>query len=100
MSAYKRANWKSGLTYEQECPLCKTKVVYTDVKLGFRPWYPDGFVYCPTCQKPLRHSERLAIDTPATEKVASSGGFCTNCGASLKADDNFCSKCGAPRKQG
>ncbi|MBQ3574077.1 MAG: hypothetical protein IJA26_00270 [Clostridia bacterium] len=31
-------------------------------KPGFRPWYPDGFVYCPTCKKPLRHNENYAID--------------------------------------
>ena len=36
-------------------------VKYTDFQLGFRPWYPDGFVYCTRCQTPLRHNENYAI---------------------------------------
>ena len=61
---YKRAQWHSGLTYEQKCEQCKTVVRYMDDKLGFRPWYADGFVYCPTCNTPLRHNERYAINAP------------------------------------
>ena len=61
MSIFTRANWLSGLTYRQVCPLCKTVVIYMDDKLDFRPWYPDSFVYCPECTKPLRHNENYAI---------------------------------------
>ena len=66
---YKRANWHSGLTYVQTCEACGQVVEYTDEKLGFRPWYPDGFVYCTRCQTPLRHNEAYAInkDAPTTE---------------------------------
>ena len=47
--AFKRALWHSGLTYQQTCYHCRTLVRYTDYNLDFRPWYPDGFVYCPNC---------------------------------------------------
>ena len=60
--AYKRAGWHSGLTYQQVCPYCRTVVRYNDYSLGFRAWYPDGFVYCPKCNKPLRHHEGHAIN--------------------------------------
>ena len=61
---YERAKWHSGLTYRNVCPECQTTIEYTDKQLGFRYWFPDGFVYCPNrkCKKPLRHSEELAID--------------------------------------
>ena len=45
--AYKRAEWRSGLTYMATCDTCKTVMKYMDDKLDFRPWYADGFVYCP-----------------------------------------------------
>lgn len=62
--AFKRSLWKSGLTYEQTCEMCKTKIRYQDDRLDFRPWYADGFIYCPTCKKPLRHRETYAITQP------------------------------------
>ena len=102
MSVFKRANWSSGLTYRQTCADCNTEVTYKDDKLGFRPWFPDGFVYCPTCQKPLRHNEKYSIDGPAEKKVVDittsseekePDGFCSMCGAEFKADDKFCSQC-------
>lgn len=62
--AYKRASWHSGLTYRNTCSECKTSVEYTDEILDFRPWYADGFVYCPKCNTPLRHNENLAINSP------------------------------------
>lgn len=90
MSVFKRANWHSGLTYKQTCPSCKTEVEYTDEKLGFRPWFPDGFVYCPTCEKPLRHNEDYAINRDKQEEKQ----FCKECGKQLSKDDKFCSQCG------
>ena len=67
---YKRANWHSGLTYLQTCEACGQVVEYTDEKLGFRPWYPDGFVYCTRCQTPLRHNEAYAINKDALASEA------------------------------
>ena len=67
---YKRAEWHSGLTYQQTCETCKTVVQYTDYSLDFRPWYADGFVYCPKCKNPLRHNENYAINAqPAPAPV-------------------------------
>ena len=60
--AFKRALWHSGLTYQQTCYHCRALVRYTDYQLDFRPWYPDGFVYCPRCKGPLRHNELYAIN--------------------------------------
>ncbi|MBO7377055.1 MAG: zinc ribbon domain-containing protein [Clostridia bacterium] len=59
--AFKRALWTSGYTYRLRCPICGTAIEYTDRQLGFRAWYPNGFVYCPGCRKPQRHSEFFAV---------------------------------------
>ncbi len=99
MSVFKRANWHSGLTYEQTCPNCKSVIRYTDFNLDYRPWYPDGFVYCGKCEKPLRHSENFAINANKSQANCSQTQtegiiYCSKCGKQLKRDDNFCSKCG------
>lgn len=102
---FKRAEWHSGFTYRQTCEECKTVVEYMDDKLDFRPWYADGFVYCPKCKTPLRHHERYAINAPETTGVVSVGlaavantdtgaVFCNSCGKKLSAEDAFCSGCG------
>ena len=65
---YQRAGWHSGLTYHQECYECKTPVDYNDYQLGFRPWFADGFVYCPKCKTPLRHNEKYAVDAPEVKQ--------------------------------
>ena len=105
--AYQRALWRSGLTYQQTCRTCNTTVTYMDNILDFRPWFPDGYVYCPTCKNPLRHHERYAINSaPAasvdlTGRTRTTGGssiFCTNCGNRFYEKDSFCGKCGSPRK--
>lgn len=107
--AFKRAEWHSGLTYRQTCEDCKTVVMYMDDKLDFRPWFADGFVYCPKCKKPLRHREEYAIDsvppqvidqTPSTppEPIPGTlGSFCTHCGRAFGEEDRFCSQCGRKR---
>ncbi len=125
--AFKRALWHSGLTYQQTCRQCHTVVSYTDHLLDFRPWYADGFVYCPTCRTPLRHSEEFAVDAPSPAtaapvppaspyavdtntapmntaspvdepmSAAPLAAFCTACGKQFRDDDRFCSGCGAKR---
>ena len=96
MSVFKRANWHSGLTYKQTCTECKTEVTYQDDKLGFRPWFAGGFVYCPTCEKPLRHKEEYAIDAGEKPKAVSKKDLlcCKNCGKVANSGDVFCSQCG------
>ena len=110
---YKREQWHSGLTYEQTCEECKTTVRYTDHKLDFRPWYADGFIYCPKCKTPLRHNEKYAIDAPEevvvdmTKKIPTTissnnnlglAKFCSSCGAQFAENARFCSNCGAKRQ--
>jgi len=99
--AFKRALWHSGYTYQQECRTCHTIIRYTDYNLDFRPWYPDGFVYCPHCKTPLRHNEDYAIDSPYVHNVRPSSGidpkyaYCTQCGRKYTVGkDNFCASCG------
>ncbi len=103
--AFKRAGWRSGLTYRQVCGQCKTEVIYTDEKLDFRPWYADGFIYCPNCQKPLRHNEKYAMGSQTVSPENSSFTspdmkveVCSQCGKSLCESDNFCPNCGTKRK--
>ena len=43
------------LKFRIECEYCKTVFTYEQEDLGYRPWYPKGFVYCPKCKRPLRH---------------------------------------------
>lgn len=100
MSVFKRADWKSGLTYRQTCDQCKTAITYTDDVLDFRPWYADGFIYCPNCHKPLRHRETFAINTPVSVDMTAESAeqaFCPQCGNKFGAGDRFCSQCGTKR---
>ena len=64
---FQRAQWHSGLTYQQTCTTCKTVLQYTDYSLDFRPWYADGYVDCPKCKSHLRHNENYAIGTPSSQ---------------------------------
>lgn len=106
--AFKRALWHSGLKYRTVCRTCQTHIEYTDYNLDFRPWYPDGFVLCPKCSTPLRHSEMLAVDENGNpiraaavgtvpQNVPSDGTFayCKNCGKKYTiGSGRFCSGCG------
>lgn len=101
--AFKRALWSSGLTYQQKCEECHTVIKYKDDVLDFRPWFPDGFVYCPKCSRPLRHNEAYAIDKPQENfvdltKCNYKEEYCSNCGKKYLTKDNFCVSCGAKRK--
>lgn len=105
---FKRATWHSGLTYQVTCEGCGTAMRYTDYSLDFRPWFADGFVYCPQCKRPVRHSEHYAIDAdgnytnpmperPAQPANATGVGYCTKCGKQFNVGDNFCSGCGTKK---
>ncbi|MBQ7045197.1 MAG: zinc ribbon domain-containing protein [Clostridia bacterium] len=115
--AFSRAAWHSGLTYRQTCTRCKSVLRYTDKALDFRPWFADGFIYCPKCKTPLRHNENYAInavtdnttDNTAAQTVvtknqvndvAANENVTSNNENSIKADDiaahnaKFCTSCG------
>lgn len=107
--AFQRATWHSGLTYSQTCEKCNTQVTYMDDKLDFRPWYADGFIYCPTCNTPLRHNECYAINRPAAPRVVDMtaptapaqgdvlAAFCCKCGRAFAEGEKFCPNCGNRR---
>lgn len=96
--AYQRAQWHSGLTYQQVCDTCKNTFRYTDRSLDFRPWFADGYIDCPVCKSHMRHSERFAIDAPqATVVNQPTARFCAKCGNAFGENDKFCGKCGAKR---
>ena len=38
------------------CPACATKFDYQRSDLGFRAWYPNGYVVCPSCGSNIRHN--------------------------------------------
>ena len=42
-------------TFRCRCEYCYYVFDYHTYDLGHRAWYQYGFVYCPRCQKPLRH---------------------------------------------
>ncbi len=108
---FKRAEWKSGLTYRQVCKTCNNVMVYMDDKLDFRPWFADGFVYCTRCKTPLRHNENYAINrpyvpdpayappvyTPPASDGVPTAAFCSNCGRKFNEGEMFCPTCGKKR---
>ena len=119
--SFKRAYWTSGYTYLLQCPYCRTNIKYTDRSLDFRPWYPNGFVYCPGCRKPLRHNEIYAVDAngnpvyktqqEADQAVyigyartaggqANHGGYQTPPGPEAANPVRYCAKCGHPYHPG
>lgn len=117
--AFKRALWSSGYEYRATCPYCRTKFSYRDNQLDFRPWYPNGFVYCPKCRKPFRHNEIYAVDadgnpvykTQGDAKAAINVGYYGATGMTPEQAQNYaqrapdpnvvyCSKCGKAASKG
>lgn len=41
--------------FHLKCEYCYYEFDYHTYDLGHRSWYPHGFVYCPRCNKPLKH---------------------------------------------
>ncbi len=46
---------KSDPLFRVKCEYCCCEFEYRVKDLGYRAWYPSGFVYCPSCKKPIRH---------------------------------------------
>ena len=53
-------------TFHCRCEYCYFEFDYHTYDLGHRAWYPHGFVYCPRCQKPLRHKLEYEVLTSVT----------------------------------
>lgn len=53
--AIKITNTVPEKVFHTKCTYCLTEFDYEGEDLGFRAWYPHGFVYCPRCGKPIRH---------------------------------------------
>ncbi|MCR5231650.1 MAG: hypothetical protein K6B64_03285 [Acholeplasmatales bacterium] len=50
---------KGNKKFRIKCEYCLTQFTYEQEDIGYRLWYPHGFVYCPKCAKPLRHNPEL-----------------------------------------
>ena len=50
-------------TFHCRCEYCYYEFDYHTYDLGHRAWYPHGFVYCPRCQRPLRHKLEYEVIT-------------------------------------
>ncbi|MBR4913976.1 MAG: zinc ribbon domain-containing protein [Clostridiales bacterium] len=50
-------------TFHCRCEYCYFEFDYHTYDLGHRAWYQHGFVYCPRCQKPLRHKLEYEVLT-------------------------------------
>ncbi len=49
------ANGDPDPLFRCQCEYCMCTFEYHIRDLGYRAWYPHGFVYCPRCRRPLRH---------------------------------------------
>ena len=50
-------------TFHCRCEYCYYEFDYHTYDVGHRAWYPHGFVYCPRCQRPLRHKLEYEVLT-------------------------------------
>ena len=59
-------------TFHCRCEYCYFEFDYHSYDLGHRAWYPHGFVYCPRCQRPLRHKLEYEVinSAPANQQPA------------------------------
>lgn len=48
--------------YKVKCEYCGAVIEYGKKDIGWRPWFPKGYVYCPKCKKPIRHHEANKVE--------------------------------------
>jgi len=48
-------------TFHCRCEYCYYEFDYHTYDLGHRAWYPHGFVYCPRCNRPIRHQLEFEV---------------------------------------
>ncbi len=61
--------------YKAKCEYCGLVFIYHRSNLGYRKWYPHGFVYCPSCRRPLRNDPCLQISDSAVVMVNRYGQY-------------------------
>lgn len=44
-----------------DCPSCATRFDYQRSDLGFRAWYPNGYIKCPCCNSVIRHNAQTNV---------------------------------------
>ena len=44
-----------------KCEYCYFEFDYHTYDLGHRAWYPHGFIYCPRCNRPIRHQLEFEV---------------------------------------
>lgn len=49
--------------YLAECSFCHTKITYLGLDISFHRNYPNGYVYCPRCKRPIAHDEANKYDS-------------------------------------
>ena len=61
--------------YKAKCEYCGLVFIYHRSNLGYRKWYPHGFVYCPSCRRPLRNDPCLQTSDSAVVMVNRYGQY-------------------------
>ena len=46
---------KDDEVFATKCEHCVCEFDYQREDLGYRLWFPKGFIYCPKCKHPIRH---------------------------------------------
>ena len=52
--------------YEATCESCHAVVQYLGCDVSFHKNYPQGYIYCPHCNRPIPHKEENKCDVDAT----------------------------------
>ena len=52
---------QSDPVFRVKCEHCLCTFEYKLANLGYRAWYPNGFVYCPQCNQPIRHHAEYQV---------------------------------------
>ena len=68
--------------FEVKCEYCGCRFSYTTKDLGYRLWYPHGFIYCPDCKKPIRHELEYLVKSDDNDTWL--------CACGKRNKDNFC----------
>ena len=57
---------KPNAKYEVTCASCNAVVQYLGQDVSYHRNFPQGYVYCPNCQRPIPHNEDNRCGTDAS----------------------------------